>query len=389
MHGLRDIRVIDFSTEIAGPYCTKLFADAGADVIKVESADGDPLRRWSATGADLRGRDGALFQFLNASKRSVIGSPEDAATAELIAGADLVVESFAPGRIEEAKLPERFPALTLLSISPFGRGGPWTHRPWTEFTLQAESGSIGVRGRAEREPFQAGGRITEWLGGAFAAVGALAAVRRARRTGHGEHVDLSLLEAISLGGSTFLDLFHSLFGRPPLTLAGAHLGDAVDRADRRRMGRLQHQHRAAVPGFPAPHRAARPARRRGAGPGVRAQPALRRVERDRARLHDASHDGGARGARRGAAHPRGPGARRRLGAAPRAPGGARHLRAAIRPGRSSIRARRTRSTAAGRRRRDQRRASASTPAASSRAAATCRRRAVRRRHRSPACASST
>ena len=76
MYGLRDLRVIDFSTEIAGPYCTKLFADAGADVIKIESSEGDPMRRWSATGADLKGEDSALFRFLNASKRAVLGTLE-------------------------------------------------------------------------------------------------------------------------------------------------------------------------------------------------------------------------------------------------------------------------------------------------------------------------
>ena len=221
MHGLRDIRVIDFSTEIAGPYCTKLFADAGADVIKVESRDGDPLRRWSATGADCAAATAfsSGSSTLEALGDRLPGGRSDRGTdrrrrsgrGELRAG---------PHRGRDLRA--RFPALTLLSISPFGRGGPWTHRPSTEFTLQAESGSIGVRGRADREPFQAGGRITEWLGGAFAAVGALAAVQRARRTGHGEHVDVSLLEAISLGGSTFLDLFHSLFGRPPADGAGAH-----------------------------------------------------------------------------------------------------------------------------------------------------------------------
>ena len=68
---LSKFRVLDFSSNIAGPYATKLFADAGADVIKVESGDGDPLRKWSATGGDLAGRDGALFRFLNESKRSI------------------------------------------------------------------------------------------------------------------------------------------------------------------------------------------------------------------------------------------------------------------------------------------------------------------------------
>ncbi|MBX3025786.1 CoA transferase [bacterium] len=214
MHGLRDLRVVDFSTEIAGPYCTKLFADAGADVIKVEDAAGDPLRRWSASGADRRGRDGALFRFLNAGKRSVVGGLDDAAVRDLVAGADLVVESFAPAATDILDLPARHPGLTLVSISPFGRSGPWRDRPATEFTIQAESGSIGTRGLADQEPFQAGGRILEWLGGTFAAVAALAAVHRARRTGHGEHVDCSLLEAMALASTNFLDLFWSLFGRP-------------------------------------------------------------------------------------------------------------------------------------------------------------------------------
>ena len=68
---LRETRVLDFSSGIAGAYCSKLFADAGAEVIKVETGDGDPLRRWSASGAELAGEDGPLFQFLHFSKRAV------------------------------------------------------------------------------------------------------------------------------------------------------------------------------------------------------------------------------------------------------------------------------------------------------------------------------
>lgn len=214
MHGLRGVRVVDFSSEIAGPYCTKLLADAGADVIKVEAAGGDPMRRWSATGGDLSGEDSALFRFLNSGKRSVLGAPEDAEILALISGADLVVESFEPGRIDSLDLPARFPGLVLLSISPLGRGGPWTHRPATEFTIQAECGSIGTRGLPGREPFQCGGRITEWVGGTYAAVGALAAVHRTRRTGHGEHVDFSLLEVMTVAGTNYMDLFHHLLGGP-------------------------------------------------------------------------------------------------------------------------------------------------------------------------------
>ena len=212
MHGLRDLRVIDLSSRIAGAYCTKLLADAGADVVKVEPPEGDPLRRWSATGADLGGRDGALFRFLNQNKRSVVGRPDDPEVLALAAGADLVVESLEPGAIDGLDLPGRFPGLVLLSISPFGRGGPWTQRPSSEFTIQAECGSIGTRGLPGREPFQAGGRTTEWLGGTYAAVAALAALLRARRTGHGEHVDFSLLEVMTIAGTNYMDLISRLLG---------------------------------------------------------------------------------------------------------------------------------------------------------------------------------
>jgi crotonobetainyl-CoA:carnitine CoA-transferase CaiB-like acyl-CoA transferase len=216
VRGLRDLRVVDFSTGIAGAYATKLLADAGADVIKVEGPEGDPLRRWSATGADLRGEDGALFRFLHHSKRSVVGAPSDAGVRELVAGADLVVEGLEPDLGAALGLPGRFPGLVLLSITPWGRTGPYARRPASEFVIQAECGSIGARGLPGGEPFQAGGRTTEWVGGAFAAVAALAALRRARATGHGEHVDLSLLEAMNVAASTYMDLFWSLLGRPPV-----------------------------------------------------------------------------------------------------------------------------------------------------------------------------
>ncbi len=216
MRGLADLRVIDLSDDIAGPYATKLLADAGADVVKVEPEAGDPLRGWSATaGIRNAGEDGALFRFLNFSKRSVIGSPHDPAIRELIAGADLVVETLAPGVLDAAGLAREEPGLVVVSISPFGRTGPDRDRPSTEFTVQAQSGSIGTRGLPGREPFQMGGRTTEWLAGTFAAVAALAAVYRARRTGHGEYVDFSILEVVNFGATNYSDLFRSLQGVAP------------------------------------------------------------------------------------------------------------------------------------------------------------------------------
>lgn len=214
--GLGAVRVIDLSSGIAGGYATKLFADAGADVVKVEGPEGDPLRRWSATSAELGEQDGALFRFLNHGKRSIIGTPDDALVAELIADADLVVDSGVPALVDAEALCGAVPHLVVLSVTPFGRTGPYAHRPATEFTCQAESGCLAVRGAPDRPPIMAGGRIGEWVTGTYAAVAAAGAVYRAQHTAHGEHVDVSMFELLNLAGTSYTDLTWSLLGRPPL-----------------------------------------------------------------------------------------------------------------------------------------------------------------------------
>lgn len=214
--GLDGIRVIDFSTGVSGPYCTKLFADAGAEVIKVESPGGDPMRRWSATGSAPEAGDGALFQFLHTTKRSVVGEPEDAAIEDLVAGADLVVESYMPARLDIAALRASHGQLVVLSITPYGRSGPYAERPATEFVIQAESGSIASRGRVDQPPIHGGGRIVDWTAGSFAAPPALAAVLAARRTGVGTHIDLSVAECSAIAMSTFRDLAQSMFAQPDM-----------------------------------------------------------------------------------------------------------------------------------------------------------------------------
>lgn len=211
--GIHDVRVVDFTTGIAGPYATKMLADAGADVVKVEPPDGDPMRRWSASGSVLDGDDGALFYFLNTSKRSVVGDLADDQVAALVADADVVMEE---GTLEIEPLRGAHPHLVVLSVTPFGRTGPMAGRPWTDFIVQAESGSTLARGAPGTPPFQAGGRIAEWTTGSFAAPAALAAVLAARRTGRGIYVDCSMLEVMAIAGSTFSDVMHSLLGRPDI-----------------------------------------------------------------------------------------------------------------------------------------------------------------------------
>ena len=149
---LQGIKVLDFGQMVSAPFCAKLFSDYGADVIKVESAQGDSLRRFASSPECLQKRpgDSAFFQYLNASKRSVIGQPDDAAVRELIASADLVIEDFDTGSAELAALDvdalrKQHPQLVVLSISAFGRSGPYANRPATEFTVQADCGATGMR----------------------------------------------------------------------------------------------------------------------------------------------------------------------------------------------------------------------------------------------------
>jgi crotonobetainyl-CoA:carnitine CoA-transferase CaiB-like acyl-CoA transferase len=211
---VKGLRVVDLSTWIAGAYCTKLLADGGVDVTKVESPSGDPLRRWSASGADIApGESGALFNFLSASKRCVGVEGLD----ELLASADAVVwsrgasVSLAPSEILDAH-----PHLTVTSITPFGLSGPWADRAATEFTLQAWSGGIiGLaRGAPELPPVHVGGQIGEWLAGAFAAIATVASRRRAGSSRGGELVDVSMLEALATCLTYYPVTYHDQLGRP-------------------------------------------------------------------------------------------------------------------------------------------------------------------------------
>jgi crotonobetainyl-CoA:carnitine CoA-transferase CaiB-like acyl-CoA transferase len=216
---LAGLRVLELATDIAGAYATKLLADAGADVVKVEHPDGgDPLRRWTASGAPVPpGEDGVLFRFLNTSKRSVAidwATPAGrGALGDWIAGADVVVESVGPeAGLDWPAVAALSPATSLVSVSWFGRTGPWANRPATEFTVQAWAGSTALRGTTDRPPLAAAGRLGEWLGGGYAAIGALAAVTAARRTGRGQHVDLSLLEVVHLSMAPFTTVVASFGG---------------------------------------------------------------------------------------------------------------------------------------------------------------------------------
>ncbi|RUP01659.1 MAG: CoA transferase [Mycobacterium sp.] len=189
---LTGLHVVEIATGISGPYAAKLLADLGAEVIKIEPPEGDSLRLWGPFPEPAAGRHGGLFEYLNAGKRGAtfdLATPDGQAGArELVAGAHVLIENLPPGGLQKFGLE---PAQALqVSISHFGRTGPWRDRAATPLTMQAVSGWISARD-PDRPPVQAGARISEYVAGAYAALGALTALRL-----DGRVVDVSEFEAL-------------------------------------------------------------------------------------------------------------------------------------------------------------------------------------------------
>ena len=196
---LDGVRVVAHVDGLAASYCVKMLVDAGADVIMVEPGGGSALRA-----------EAVLFQFLAASTRSVVGAVDDVSV--LGASADIVVHDGSLTAERRAQMALANPRLVIVSVSNFGTSGPWADRVATDFTLQAASGTLPIRGTSDRPPVQAGGRIGEWASGVSAALGALAALRQARMSGSGTHVDVSTFEANTLMLNAYTYLFGSELG---------------------------------------------------------------------------------------------------------------------------------------------------------------------------------
>ncbi|MEO3758934.1 CoA transferase [Mycobacterium sp. B14F4] len=205
---LAGVRVVELGTEITAPYCTKLLADLGAQVYKIESPGGDPLRSWGPfPGGVADPNRSGLFEYLNAGKRSRtmdLERPGDVTKAhELIATADIVVENLAassPDRREWGLDAESIaginPNVVIVRISDFGQDSPMRDRQTTPLTLQAASGWVNCR-EFGRAPVQAGGRIPEYVAGSYAALGALTGLRTAAGvSGRPVEVDVSTFESL-------------------------------------------------------------------------------------------------------------------------------------------------------------------------------------------------
>src|ERR1700760_4246247 len=188
---LTGLKVLDLTRVLSGPFCTALLGDLGADVIKVEAPEGDPVREQGAI------KDGLSWYFaqFNRNKRSVrLDLRQDAGKAvlaKLIARSDVLVENFRPGVLTRMGFgDERFralqPALVVCSINGFGSQGPYRDRPAFDFVAQALSGFMSVNGGPDDPPLRSGLPISDLVAGMYAALSITAAVLHARTTGQGQ-----------------------------------------------------------------------------------------------------------------------------------------------------------------------------------------------------------
>jgi crotonobetainyl-CoA:carnitine CoA-transferase CaiB-like acyl-CoA transferase len=211
---LAGVRVCDLSTVLAGPYCAMLLADLGADVVKVEPPTGDPTRQygppWAGAADPERGYMGesAYYLSINRNKRGIRLDLRQAAGQEvlrrLLGRSDVLIENFRPGGLARLGFPDdALEALNLrlvrLSITGYGSTGPDRDRPGFDFIIQAVSGLMSITGQPDEdggEPTKVGVAITDLATGMLGAVSVLASLReRDQRSGHGQRIDLSLLDS--------------------------------------------------------------------------------------------------------------------------------------------------------------------------------------------------
>ena len=206
---LGNLRVLDLSRALAGPFCTMMLGDLGADVIKVERpVRGDESRSWGPpfVGEPNESYPGESTYYLaaNRSKRSLtvnLKSPEGQEIIKRLAAvSDVLVENFLTGSLDKMglgykHLHELNPELVYCSISGYGRTGPYAEKGGYDFIIQAEGGIMGITGPVEGPPFRVGVSIIDLTTGMFASTAILAALRARDITGEGQLVDLSLLES--------------------------------------------------------------------------------------------------------------------------------------------------------------------------------------------------
>lgn len=228
---LAGLKVVELARILAGPWAGQTLSDLGAEVIKVESPQGDDTRNW---GPPFIERDedvsAAYFHACNRGKSSVtidFRTPEgQAQVKELVANADILIENFKKGGLSKyglgyADLHALNPKLIYCSITGFGQDGPYSHRAGYDFIIQGMSGLMSITGESDGQPQKSGVAITDLFTGIYATTAILAAVHQRAATGQGQHIDMSLLDvAVSVTANQAMNYLAT--GNPPGRMGNAH-----------------------------------------------------------------------------------------------------------------------------------------------------------------------
>lgn len=198
---LEGILVVDLSRVLAGPYCTMMLGDLGAEVIKIESPEGDDTRHW---GPPYVGGESAYYLCANRSKKSIILNLKSEGAKrvllDLVRRGDILVENFRVGTMQRMgldyqRLRDVNPRLIYCAISGYGQTGPYSNRAGYDFIAQAEGGLMSITGETDGQPMKVGVAIVDITAGLFAATAILAALHEREKSGEGQYIDVALLDS--------------------------------------------------------------------------------------------------------------------------------------------------------------------------------------------------
>ena len=227
MQPLQGIRVLDLSRVLAGPYCTMVLGDLGADVIKVEPPEGDETRGW---GPPFAGGESAYYLCVNRNKRGIVINLKTdegkKVLRDLALQSDVLVENFRPATLEKfgldfETLHELNPKLIYCSITGFGQTGSMKDKPGYDFMIQALGGLMSITGEPEGEPMKTGVAVVDLFAGQNAIIAILAALQARTMTGRGQHLDISLFDS-QLGWLANEASNYLISGKLPKRYGNAH-----------------------------------------------------------------------------------------------------------------------------------------------------------------------
>ncbi len=224
--------MLEFARILAGPWAGQILADLGAEVIKVESSDGDDTRRFGPPFVSYPdgGQDAAYFHATNRGKRSIVldfsTEAGRVAARELARGADVIIENFKVGGLAKfgldyASLSALNPRLVYCSITGFGQDGPYSGRPGYDFVIQGMSGIMDLTGEPDGPPQKIGVAYADVMTGLYATIAIQAALAERQRSGQGQYIDMALLD-VMIGTLANQAMNYLVTGQSPTRLGNAH-----------------------------------------------------------------------------------------------------------------------------------------------------------------------